>query len=179
MSSSCCGVCVEGAVFWKEGRKGPGKGRSPAAARAPLLGPGVSPAASSTACPTMLDGTGVTQVQFLPYSESGGSRLWRHGSPSTLPSWTHEVTSLHARGRDRSHEERRARYLNSGGDEAPFGSGVPHHHHHTPPALAVQHPCSLTHPLPSGARWRAANKGVVVMLRGEAADSSQDRYIDR
>ncbi len=50
---------------------------------------------------------------------------------------------------------------NSGGDEAPFTSGV---------CLITrrqtwlfQRPSSLTHPLPSGAWWRAANKG-----RGDA-----------
>ncbi len=78
------GLCWRGIVL--EGRKGPGKERSPAAARAPLLGPGVSPAASSTSWPTALDGTGLTRVLFLPYSESGCSRLLWHGSPSTLPS---------------------------------------------------------------------------------------------
>ncbi len=31
--------------------------------------------------------------------------------PSTLPSWTHEDTSVHARGRDRSPEERRNRHI--------------------------------------------------------------------
>ncbi len=31
--------------------------------------------------------------------------------PSTLPSWTHGDTSVHARGRDRSPEERRARHI--------------------------------------------------------------------
>ncbi len=31
--------------------------------------------------------------------------------PSTLPSWTHEDTSVHARGRDRSPEERRTRHI--------------------------------------------------------------------
>ncbi len=32
-------------------------------------------------------------------------------APSTLPSWTHEDTSVHARGRDRSPEERRNRHI--------------------------------------------------------------------
>ncbi|KAI2646570.1 Interferon-induced very large GTPase 1 [Labeo rohita] len=58
------------------------------------------------------------------------------------PSWTHEDTSVHARGRDRSPEERRARHFNSGGDEASFTSGVPHH---TPPDLDVSAPLLLPH----------------------------------
>ncbi len=44
---------------------------------------------------------------------------------------------MHARGRDRSPEERRTQHINSGGDEALFGSGVPHH---TLPDLAVSAP---------------------------------------
>ncbi|KAL0200731.1 hypothetical protein M9458_003918, partial [Cirrhinus mrigala] len=47
--------------------------------------------------------------------------------PSTHPSGTHEDTSVHARGRDQSPEERRTRQFNSGDDEASFTSGVPHH----------------------------------------------------
>ncbi|KAL0151735.1 hypothetical protein M9458_052961, partial [Cirrhinus mrigala] len=66
----------------------------------------------------------------------GGAR------PSTHPSWTHEDTSVHARGRDWSPEERRARHFNSGGDEASFTSGVPHH---TPPDLDVSAPLLLPH----------------------------------
>ncbi|KAL0200491.1 hypothetical protein M9458_003678, partial [Cirrhinus mrigala] len=42
--------------------------------------------------------------------------------PSMLPSWTHEDTSVHAQGRDRSPEERRAQHFNSSGDEASFTS---------------------------------------------------------
>ncbi len=79
-----------------------------------------SPAASSTSWSTALDGTGRPGILARrPYHGcgfaldcgSGGSRLWWHGNPSTLPSWTHEDTSLHARERDRSPEERRPRRL--------------------------------------------------------------------
>ncbi|KAL0153147.1 hypothetical protein M9458_051543, partial [Cirrhinus mrigala] len=69
-------------------------------------------------------------------SSNGGARA------STHPSWTHEDTSVHARGRDRSPEERRARHFNSGGDEASFTSGVPHH---TPSDLDVSAPLLLPH----------------------------------
>ncbi len=43
---------------------------------------------------------------------SSGQRvrqLWR--PPSTLPSWTHEDTSVHAQGRDQPPEERCARHI--------------------------------------------------------------------
>ncbi len=123
-------------------RKGPGKGRSPAAARAPLSGPEregrrLLAAASSSFGPRHL--RGLYNPASWPVSRVTGAAL----APSTLPSWTHEDTSVHARGRDRSAEERRARHINSGGDEALFGSGAPHH---TPPDLAVSAPLlSHTH----------------------------------
>ncbi len=81
--------------------------------------------------------TTVTPVRFRPNRGSGGSCLWRHGSPSPFLDPRRHQRACTARGRDRSPEERRARHLNSGGDEAPFGSGVPHH---SPPALAVSVP---------------------------------------
>ncbi len=74
-------------------------------------------------------------------------------------------------GRDRSPEERRSR---------PITAAVMRLH-----SLQVclttrrqpwlfKHPSSLTHPLQSGAWWRAAIKGRgVLIIRGEAADSSQ------
>ncbi|KAL0164000.1 hypothetical protein M9458_039753, partial [Cirrhinus mrigala] len=67
--------------------------------------------------------------------------------PSTDPSWTYEDTSVHARGRDQSPEERRTWHFNSGGDEASFISGVPHH---TPPDLAVLVPLLARIPTPVG-----------------------------
>ncbi|KAI2668031.1 GTPase IMAP family member 4 [Labeo rohita] len=72
---------------------------------------------------------------------SGSSSYGGAGSLFT-PSWTHEDTSVHARGRDRSLEERRARHFNSGGDEASFTSCVPHH---TPPDRDVSAPLLLPH----------------------------------
>ncbi len=60
---------------------------------------------------------------------------------------------------------------NSGGDEAPFTSGVCLITRRQ--TWLLQRPSSLTHPLPSGAWWRAAIKGRgVLIIRGEAADSS-------
>ncbi|KAL0149689.1 hypothetical protein M9458_054972 [Cirrhinus mrigala] len=85
----------------------------------------------------------------------GGAR------PFTHPSWTHEDTSVHARGRDWSPEERRARHFNSGGDEASFTSSVPHH---TPPDLAVfQRPSSSHTPTPVGSLVKGGD-----YRRGEA-----------
>lgn len=60
-------------------------------------------------------------------------------------SWTDKDTSMHAQERDQSPEKRHARHLNSGGDEAPFVSGVPHH---TSPALAISAPLLSHTPTP-------------------------------
>ncbi len=127
-------------------RKDPGKGQSPGTARAPLSGPEregqrLLVAASSSFGPRHL--RGLYGPASWPVSRVTGVAL----APSTLPSWTHEDTSVHARGRDRSPEERRARHINSGGDEALFGSGVPHH---TPPDLAVSAPLLSHTPTPVG-----------------------------
>ncbi len=85
---------------------------------------------------------------------------------STLPSWTHEDTSVHARGRDRSLEERRARHINSGGDEALFGSGAPHH---TPPDPAVSAPLlshTPTHSRREPGEGRRLRDGEMLIIRG-------------
>ncbi len=114
------------AGFVKEGqcsrRKGPGKGRSPAAARAPLSGPGhegrrLPLAASSCFGPRRF--RGLYGPASWPISRIAGAVLIRTAGlgalvardPSTLPSWTHEDTSVQARERDRSLEERRPRRL--------------------------------------------------------------------
>ncbi len=136
------------------GRKGPGKGQSPAAP----LGSGARgrrlPSASSSSFgPAALPGVRPGILARLP------SRGW--GPPlSTLPSWTHEDTSVHARGRDRSPEERRTRHITAAVMRL----------HSLQVCLITrrqtwlfQRPSSLTHPLPSGAWWRAAIKG-----RGDA-----------
>ncbi len=72
---------------------------------------------------------------------------------------------MHARGRDRSPKKRRARHLNSSGDEAPFGSDVPHH---TPPALPVSATLLSHIPTPAGS---LVKDGVVMIIRG--SNSSQ------
>ncbi len=175
MSLSCCGVCEGVAVFWKEhpfevrGARGGGfssgfvyllahGARRDWSARHP--GP-----------------TSVSRMRFRLDCRSGGSHLWRHGNPSTLPSWTHEDTSVHARERDRSPEERRPLRL----------TAVVMRLHSRQVYLITrrqtwlfQRPSSLTHPLPSGAWWRATLKdGVMMMMmtRVEAADSSHPFYI--
>ncbi|KAL0159591.1 hypothetical protein M9458_043316, partial [Cirrhinus mrigala] len=117
--------------------KGPGKGRSPAAARAPRSGPGgiVLLHLCGTSGGIKRPGNLARQPSRVRSSYGGAGSLF-------TPSWTHEDTSVHARGRDRSPEERRARHFNSGGDEASFTSGVPHH---TPPDLDVSAPLLLPH----------------------------------
>ncbi len=129
------------------GRKGPGKGRSPAAARAPLSGPEregrrLLLAASFSFGPWPL--RGLYGPASWPVSRVTGAAL----ALSTLPSWTHEDTSVHAQERDRSPEERRTRHIT-----AP----VMRLHSlqvclitHRQPWL-FQRPSSLTHPLLSGA----------------------------
>ncbi len=127
------------------GRKGPGKGRSPVAARAPPWVRGARAAAS-------IGG-------FVLLWARGASRgTARHPGPSavsgavlrarrSLPGPTRTPACMHGK-RPVSRGEAQPAY-NSGGDEAPFTSGV---------CLITrrqtwlfQRPSSLTHPLPSGA----------------------------
>ncbi len=128
------------------GRKGPGKGRSPVAARAPPWVRGARAAAS-------IGG-------FVLLWARGASRgTARHPGPSAVSrvrSSALDAPFLDPRGHQRactgkrpvSRGEAQPAY-NSGGDEAPFTSGV---------CLITrrqtwlfQRPSSLTHPLPSGA----------------------------
>ncbi len=102
MSSSCCGGCEGGQC---SRRKGPGKGRSPAAARAPLSGPGRE--GGGFVLLLARGASGGIRPGILARQPSSGCRTRR----STLLSWTHEDTSVHARGRDRSPEERRTRHI--------------------------------------------------------------------
>ncbi len=94
MSSSCCGVCEGGAVFWKEGsRQGAETGCH---TRFPLRtgerGAVASPAASSTSCPTVLDRTGwpgprVQQLTSLAARKSLYAPfldLWGHQRACTM-----------------------------------------------------------------------------------------------
>ncbi len=138
-------------------RKGPGKGRSPAAARAPLAGPGregrrLRVAASSSFGPRRF--WGLYSPASWPVSRLAGAVRVRQLAPSaapvpsTLPSWTHEDTSVHAQGRDRSPEERRTRHITAAVMRL----------HSLQVCLITrrqtwlfQCPSSLTHPLPSGA----------------------------
>ncbi len=145
------------------GRKGPGKGRSPAAARAPLSGP---------------EREGRRLLQRLrPPSGHGtsGDDTARHPGPSAVygcGSCSLNAPFLDPRGHQRactgkrpvSRGEAHSAY-NSGGDEAPFTSGVCLITRRQ--TWLLQRPSSLTHPLPSGAWWRAAIKGRgVLIIRG-------------
>ncbi len=168
------------AGFVKEGqcsgRKGPGKGRSLAAAHAPIWGPG-------------REGRWLLQRLRLPLGPRRSTGLvgpaswpWRpyhgcglHGNPSMLPSLSHEDTSMHAWERDRFPEERCPRRLTA---------AVMRLHSRQVCLITrrqtwlFQRLSSLTLPLPSGAWWRAVLKdGVMMMKRGEAAHSSQYIYI--
>ncbi|KAL0197173.1 hypothetical protein M9458_005713, partial [Cirrhinus mrigala] len=100
------GQCSEG--------KGPGKLRSPAAARAPLFGSAVRGAAASStlACGTSwrLNGpaswpAAVSRVRFTSGPQVQQLVTSAALVPSTLPYLTHEDTSVHAQGRDWSPEE--------------------------------------------------------------------------
>ncbi len=129
------------------GRKGPGKGRSPAAARAPLSGP---------------EREGQRLLQRLrPPSGHGtsGDDTARHPGPSAVygcGSCSLNAPFLDPRGHQRactgkrpvSRGEAHSAY-NSGGDEAPFTSGVCLITRRQ--TWLLQRPSSLTHPLPSGA----------------------------
>ncbi len=167
------------------GRKGPGKGRSPAAARAPLRGPGregrwlfqrlrppLGPRQHSM---------GLVGPASWPDGRLAGAVLVRTEGPAARAfGGTRSLNApfLDPRGHQRactgkrpvSRGEAQPAY-NSGGDEAPFTSGVCLITRRQ--TWLLQRPSSLTHPLPSGAWWRAAIKGRgVLTIRGEAADSS-------
>ncbi len=141
------------AGFVKEGqcsrRKGPGKGRSPAAARASFSDSGrrLLLAASSSFGPRRFQG--LYGPASWPVSRSAGAVLVQTAGSSTLPSWTHdEDTSVHAQERDRSPEERRPLRLTA---------AVMRLHSRQVCLITCrqtwlfQRPSSLTHPLPSGA----------------------------
>ncbi len=141
-------------------RKGPGKGRSPAAARAPLTGPGregrrLRVAASSSFGPRRF--WGLYGPASWPVSRLAGAVLIRTAGPAAHSfGGTRSLNAplLDPRGhrcactgkRPVSRGEAHLAY-NSGGDEAPFTSGVPHH---TPPDLAVSAPLLSHTPTPVG-----------------------------
>ncbi len=127
------------------GRKGPGKGRSPAAARAPLSGP-------------EREGRRLLLAALPPPGHGpSGDDTARHPGPSAVygcGSCSLNAPFLDPRGHQRACTGKRPvprgeaqPAYNSGGDEAPFPSGVPHH---TPPALAVSAPLLSHTPTPVG-----------------------------
>ncbi len=133
------------------GRKGPGKWRSPVAARAPHLGPG----ARGQRLPWRLrPPMGPRRSQVYGPASWPVSRLTGAVLPLDAPFLDPEDTSVHARGkRPVSRGEAQPAY-NSGGDEAPFTSGVPHH---TPPDLAVSAPLLSHTPTPVGSLVKGGN----------------------
>ncbi len=163
------------AGFVKEGqcsgRKGPGKGRSPADARAPLSGPG-------------REGRRLLQRLRPPLGPRRSKGLV---GPASWPyhgcGFVRRLTSLAARKslhapfldprghqractgkRPASWEEACSAY-HSGGDEAPLTSGVPHH---APPDLAVfsAPPLSHTHSRRDPGEGRRLRDGVMLIIRG-------------
>ncbi len=125
-------------------RKGPGKGRSPAATLAPLCGPGREGRRLLQQLCLPLGprhSTGLVGPATGPDGRITGaisSRL-RVRRLTSLAAWKSALPGprVHQHActgkRPVSRGEVRSAY-NSGGDEAPFTSGVPHH---TPPDLAV------------------------------------------
>ncbi len=153
------------------GRKGPGKGaesggRTRSPPRSGARGTAAFPAASSTSRSTAtLDGSSRPGILARrpsrgcgprPDRGSGSSRLRRHPIPQrSLPGPTRTPACMH--GEETGLQRRGATGIYSGGDEAPFTSGVCLITRRQ--TWLLQRPSSLTHPLPSGAWWRAAIKG--------------------
>ncbi|KAL0174455.1 hypothetical protein M9458_030423, partial [Cirrhinus mrigala] len=90
----------------------------------------------------------------------GAVRVWTAGSaarhfgaldPSTLPSWTHEDTRVHARERNL--------HFNSGGDEAS-----------TTPGCFGALPLSHTHSRREPVEWWRLLDRMMMIIKGEAAD---------
>ncbi len=135
MSSLCCAGCEGGQC--SEGRVQV-RGRSPAGARAPLRGPGARDGGFFQRLRPPLGprqhSMGLVGPASWPDGRLAGAVLVRPRvrqlAPSAPPRFpqrsflTHEDTSVHARGkRPFSRGEAQPAY-NSGGDEAPFTSGV-------------------------------------------------------
>ncbi len=157
------------------GRKGSGKGRSPAAARAPLSGPEregrrLLSAASSSFGPRHLRGL------YGPASWPVSRVTCAAVAPSTLPSWTHEDTSVHARGRDRSPEERRTRHITAAVMRL-HSLQVCASSHAARPGCFSAPPLSHTHSRREPGEGRRIRDGEMLIIRGEATDSSQYIYI--
>ncbi len=145
------------------GRKGPGKGRSPAAARAPLRGPGREGRRLFQRLRPPLGprqhSMGLVGPASWPDGRLAGAVLVRTAGPAARAfGGTRSLNApfLDPRGHQRactgkrpvSRGEAQPAY-NSGGDEAPFTSGVCLITRRQ--TWLLQRPSSLTHPLPSGA----------------------------
>ncbi len=110
--------------------------RRPHALPSEVRGAAASSAASSSFGPRRFQG--LNGPASWPVSRLTGAAL----DPSTLPSWTHEDTSMHARGRDRSPEERRTRHITE--------AVMRLHSLQVPPDLAVSAPLLSHTPTPVG-----------------------------
>ncbi len=155
------------------GRKSPGKGRSPAAARAPLSGPEREGRRLLLALhPPSAHGTsGDLRPGILARQPCHGCGTCSLNAPFLDP----RGPSVHARGRDRSPEERRTRHITAAVMRlihfrcAASHAARPGH---------FQRPSSLTHPLRrEPGEGRRLRDGEMLIIRGEAADSSHYIYI--
>ncbi len=130
-------------------------------------GGGFHLAASSSYGPAALPGVRPGILARQPFHGCGPP------TRRSLPGPTRTPACMHG-GRDRSPEERRSRLITAAVMRL----------HSLQVCLITRrqpwlfkHPSSLTHPLQSGAWWRAAIKGRgVLIIRGEAADLSQYIY---
>ncbi len=107
-----------------------------------------------------------------PVSRLTGAAL----DPSTLPSWTHEDTSVHARGIDRSPEERRTRHITAAVTRL-HSLQVCASSHAARPGCSSAPPLSHTHSRREPGEGRRLRDGEMLIIRGEAADSSHYIYI--
>ncbi len=92
-------------------------------------------------------------------------------APSTLPSWTHEDTSVHARGRDQSPEERRTRHITAAVMRL-HSLQVCASSHAARPGCFSAPPLSHTHSRREPGEGRRIRDGEMLIIRGEATDSS-------
>ncbi len=96
----------------------------------------------------------------------------------TLPSWTHEDTSVHARGRDRSPEERRTQHITAAVMRL-HSLQVCASSHAARPGCFSAPPLSHTHSRREPGEGRRIRDGEMLIIRGEATDSSQYIYCQK
>ncbi len=96
--------------------------------------------------------------------------------PSTLPSWTHEDTSVHARGRDRSPEERRTRHITAAVMRL-HSLQVCASSHAARPGCFSAPPLSHTHSRREPGEGRRIRDGEMLIIRGGGNRLVTVRYL--